>query len=258
MKCIDLDGFEANLWNTGYSHNTVNVYRNRLRTFSNSDDELFTTAVANVRRNGAGPSTVASFLAAFKAYCVYTDNVTELEQLNRYRAPSQFAPVPHPLPNGMVDVEKMLANCSGPVRVAIALGAFAGLRISETRSVTTDCLLQGHLTINGKGDKLRRVPISKALQRVLDEEISAPGLLVPMCDRWIRTKISRVANDSGVFHDNGEQVSSHDLRATFATMVYEKTGDILTVSRLLGHSSVTTTQIYLGINERAMAMAVEL
>lgn len=254
---IDLDGFETHLINSGYSRNTVKIYLRRLRTFSGQDADSFASSVSTAHRGGASASTVSSMLAAFKAYCQFAELDTELQYLYKYRTPKPQPPAPHPLPNGTKDVEKLLANSTGAVRVAIALGAYAGLRISESLSISSGSIVHGKLIIRGKGDKVRRVPISEALKRVLDEEITGPGNFIQMCDRSIRSKITQASIASGVRHRDGSPISSHDLRATFATACYENKHDILTVSRLLGHANVNQTQQYLGINEQAMAEAVE-
>jgi site-specific recombinase XerD len=77
--------------------------------------------------------------------------------------------------------------------------------------------------------------------------------LIPLEDRNARALITGIARRSGII----TTVSSHDLRATFATTVYDKTKNIRLVQSLLGHASVNTTMAYLGIDNDQARAAVE-
>lgn len=140
---------------------------------------------------------------------------------------------------------------------AVALGGLAGLRVSETISLTRDDVLgTGELRVKGKGEKTRRIPISSELARYLDK-MPASGRLVAMSNAGARKAITTAAVNAGVTGHDGGVVSSHDLRATFATALYRATRDIVLVQRLLGHSDVKTTQVYVGTDETASRAAVE-
>ena len=56
----------------------------------------------------------------------------------------------------------------------------------------------------------------------------------------------------------GGKVSPHTLRHTFATRLYEKTGDLHLVQRALGHRQITTTEIYARVGEGALRQAVRM
>ena len=219
--------------------------------------EMYAEWLNIARRSGASASTVRSRFFAGKAYFEWSAG--DAGMLAQYRLPSLPEPVPHPLPGGMADVRALLAHSSGEVNMIIALQGFAGLRISEARALTVHDIdwNRRELVIKGKGEKTRRVPISAELAPYLaDNTVTATGHYVTMSDRGARAAITRVARAAGVIGAGGS-VASHDLRATFGTAVYEKTGNILLVSRLLGHASVTTTQAYICTGNGARE-AVEL
>ncbi|MDR2094930.1 MAG: tyrosine-type recombinase/integrase [Treponema sp.] len=133
----------------------------------------------------------------------------------------------------------------------------AGLRISETASLTLDSLEKnlGGARIIGKGDKERRVFFSEecteALNAWLAERKALPGeesggaLFVsrrgkPLSVPGIRWIISRYASYSGV----KKNIHPHALRHSFATHLVNAGCDVRVVQELLGHESISTTQRY--------------
>ena len=253
---VDLDGFKASLYETSYSHNTIRIYVRRMTHYATSGEHSFSAWISNTHRAGAKAQVIISMLAAAKAYCAYAGLPDEIAILDRYKAPVPAPPDPHPLPNGLSDLQAMLEASAGPVRLAVALGGYAGTRVTETRSLTEESIARGRLVIRGKGDKVRRVPINEPLANIINEEYDGFGPLVPYGDSWLRKKISEAAFNAGVRHRDGSVPSSHDLRATFATNAFNNTNNIYHVSYLLGHTDVKTTQKYLGISDEQLELAV--
>jgi integrase/recombinase XerD len=147
---------------------------------------------------------------------------------------------------------------SAPDRRAVCLGAYAGLRISEVARLDwSDVDLENRQLriMNSKGNKSRRVPISPMLLEALLPNTG--GNVISGGEthdtQWLARRIRKA------FRRAGFDGSFHQLRHRYATLAYEASGDILAVSRLLGHASVVTTQIYVLTREdvaRAIALAV--
>ena len=70
--------------------------------------------------------------------------------------------------------------------------------------------------------------------------------------RAIQLKFARWVQDAGI----DRPVSVHSLHHTFATPLYEKTGDLYLVQRALGHRQITTTEIYARVSDEALRRAV--
>ena len=164
-----------------------------------------------------------------------------------------------PRPMTREDLHKVLDSMtSAPDRRAVCLGAYAGLRISEVARLDwSDVDLENRQlrVMNSKGNKSRRVPMSPVLLDVLLPVTG--GNVVTGGEthdtRWLARRIRKA------FRRVGVDGSFHQLRHRYATIAYEATGDILAVSRLIGHANVKTTQIYVRSREdvaRAIAMAV--
>jgi integrase/recombinase XerD len=133
-----------------------------------------------------------------------------------------------------------------------------GLRVSELVSVTSDQvnLMQGVVRLTGKGNKERLVPLGEEavdwLQRYIDEsrpelagESTARQLFITrrgagMTRQAFWYRIRHYAIKSGI----NKPLSPHTLRHAFATHLLNHGADLRVVQMLLGHSDLSTTQIY--------------
>lgn len=256
-----LDQFESFLARQGKSKNTVNVYSRNIRAFLNSGFSDPLEYIMDSRNSGASPSVLKSRTAALKSWSGYRSDSVAAVALDGYRLPRVGAPRPHPVPGGIVVVRAVLAGTVDPrTRVLIALGALAGLRVSESLAAGPACWdrASNDLVITGKGGKTRNIPVSTELAEIL--RANAPSdprsKYVHISDRQARSLITDQFNFFGIRHADGKSISSHDLRATFATALYENTQDILIVQRTLGHASPTQTQQYIGVNAEAARKGV--
>jgi site-specific recombinase XerD len=202
-----------------------------------------------------------STLRAFHRYLIANGVQATIPFLN-YRAPKAHRASAHPLPGMMIDVDAMIKASWRPHhRVLIGLCGYAGLRVSEARSITPRSIITDHegnhwLAVYGKGGTYREVPVAAELLTLLVDY--APALpdqpYVEVADRSARKAITEIAKRAGI----ARGVSSHDLRHTFGTEVYSKTKDLRVTQELLGHASSQTTEGYTGISadtKRAAVMA---
>ena len=164
-----------------------------------------------------------------------------------------------PRPMTREDLHKVIDSMTNASdRRAVCLGAYAGLRISEVARLDwADVDLENRelRIMNSKGNKSRRVPISPML---LDALLPNTGGNVinggeTHDTQWLARRIRKAFRRADV------DATFHQLRHRYATIAYEASGDILTVSRLLGHANLNTTQIYVRTRDdvaRAIAEAV--
>ena len=136
----------------------------------------------------------------------------------------------------------------------------SGLRLSELHGLDLSALDLGqeHAKVLGKGSKERLVPITGSARRAIDRYLprrlelgagsSAPDrealLLNPQGKRLSRRSIQSVVR--GFLDDAapGEGLSAHALRHSFATHLLDAGADLMAVKELLGHVSLSTTQVY--------------
>lgn len=142
----------------------------------------------------------------------------------------------------------------------VGLCGYVGLRVGEALSIRTDDIDMSSmlLTVRGKGDKTRTVPVSdRAWSSISSAYVVALGAedrrLVRYADRFARQIITNLGTRAGL----SRPVKSHDLRATFGTEVFNKSLNLRAVQDLLGHSNSSTTEVYTGVSMDTMRSAVE-
>lgn len=182
--------------------------------------------------------------------------------LDEFSLPAPGPVVPHPLPEGMSGVDRLIEVATNEhQRALVALCGYCGLRVAEAIAVRPSHFNRDErtLTVRGKGDKTRVVPVSNAAWSVLEMAYYRTLLagdndtLVGLQDAYARRIITILGKRAGL----SRNISSHDLRATFGTTVYERKKDIRLVQLLLGHQSSVTTEGYIGVNFSKMRDAVE-
>lgn len=121
-----------------------------------------------------------------------------------------------------------------------------GLRVSELANLKRDHvnLRTGELAVRGKGDKVRVVFLSdhakEWLKKYLTMRYDEDARVFPITARQIQRIVDRYARAAGLV----KKVHPHTLRHSMATDLLQSGADLRSVQAILGHSSVTTTQIY--------------
>jgi site-specific recombinase XerD len=155
---------------------------------------------------------------------------------------------------------------------AILITLFStGMRVSELCSLNRDKidLNRGELAIRGKGSKIRMVFLSDDCKKIIGEYLKkrpdideALFIRIPknaltfskesdlrLTPRSIQRIIKKYATRAGIV---GKHVSPHTLRHSFATDLLRNGADIRSVQTMLGHSSITTTQIYTHVTDKQL------
>ncbi len=158
--------------------------------------------------------------------------------------------------------DKLLFSYKAVVRdIAIVELLFAtGVRVSELCNLRTSDinLKEGYIKVFGKGSKERFIQIcskeTKAALRnysaLFKQEIAQSGYFFinrigqPMTSQSVRWMIRKYVNGAGL----DKNITPHTFRHTFATLLLEENVDIRYIQSMLGHSSITTTQIYTHVN----------
>ncbi len=172
------------------------------------------------------------------------------------------------------ELERLLSGANGPDlkslrdKAILELLFSAGLRVSELISINRDQinLKNQEFSVRGKGSKVRIVFISNtakaALESYLDKRTDIdPALFVRipkkesnsgknlrLTPRSIQRIVKYYANKAGIIKD----VHPHTLRHSFATDLLANGADIRSVQAMLGHSSITTTQIYTHVTNQQL------
>ena len=158
--------------------------------------------------------------------------------------------IPKPIPEPVL--ADALRTAAPDVRRMLLLGAYAGLRRAEIARVHSRDVSAWGLSVRGKGDKSRLVPLHPRLRAELDgldgwafPSPVRPGM--PVSAEHVGSRLESVLP---------EPWTTHSLRHRFATMSYRGTHDIRAVQQLLGHASPATTAIYTLVGDEELAAAV--
>ena len=146
--------------------------------------------------------------------------------------------------------------CEPRVAYPFLFSCFTGLRLSDVRSLKWSDIRNGVIFLRQKKTgEFVQVPIGKNARRFLRENDSEKVFHdFPTCEEWHNKKIREWAEAAGI---NGKHISFHVARHTFATLALGNGADLFTVSKLLGHTKITTTQIYAKVLDEGRKKAVD-
>jgi integrase/recombinase XerC len=221
--------------------------------------------ITHRRAEGLGPGGVQRALAAIRSLYRFLAREGILENAAPQGVRSPRLPKRLPRPLSRDDVARALevardndVDWIGRRDAALLTLLYgAGLRISEALSLKRgDVPLGETLTILGKGRKERAVPVLPLVQGAVADyadkipfsgEATAPLFLSrrgrPMSAREAQGLMQRLRGSLGL----SEKATPHALRHSFATHLLQGGGDLRSVQELLGHASLSTTQVYTAI-----------
>ena len=227
--------------------------------------------LAYLTRRGLGKRSMARTLSAVRTFYAWMHR-NDLVENNPARAvgtPKLDQHLPGHLDRAQVEMlfqaaaTRALEGKYVDVRNLAILELFysAGLRLSELRGINRPDLdlLAGVVKVRGKGRKERIVPVGQHAQRALrnyervrDELCKRIGLMADRTAVFLSQRGKRLS-PKGIQTavtgwlsqvDEGAGLSTHSLRHTFATHLLDAGADLRAVQELLGHASISTTQIY--------------
>jgi site-specific recombinase XerD len=159
--------------------------------------------------------------------------------------------------------------CKYRNRAIIAIMLMAGLRRGEVLRLKLNevSFEQGTIFVNqGKGSKDRMIPMNSRLKVLLSEYVQQRQRFGKKCiNFFVRIQGDAPLGESGMKKLIGQfqkrtkiDFSAHTLRHAFARLMLEGGCDIYTLSKLMGHSKITTTTIYLSCSNQQMSKSVEM
>ena len=267
----------------GLSDNTIRGYKGDLRNFSNylQDEgikrfqDLRTKMIVNFiekeKQRGLSENSISRSLVTIKMLYKYMImegkiSVNPMSSVNTLKLQKHLPEVLH-----YKAVEEILQapDCNDKLGIrdkAILVLMYAtGARVSEVASIKVSWINfdYGYIRCQGKGSKQRIVPMgaeaSKSIRRYLQEvrpflvkiEGDEPLLFLSRTGKMLRREniwsiVKKYAIKAGI----RSNISPHTLRHSFATHLLEGGADLRSVQEMLGHSNISTTQIYTHIDRK--------
>jgi len=262
----------------GLSRNTVKSYLYDLKEYLNFLSERGGGKIRTIDFEGTieflsaiegrkGVSTRARILSAIKGFhrFLYREEVLDRLEVSELSSPRILKKVPFVL--SQEEVERLIAQPDETTlglrdRAMLEVAYSAGLRVSElcnlkSEDVDWEILV---LRIRGKGNKERIVPFGRkardALRRYIERSrplLSKKSISPHLFLNYRGSRISRVSfwkllKKYALAASLPSVITPHTLRHSFATHLLEGGADLRIVQELLGHSSISTTQIYTKLN----------
>ncbi|MFN3889952.1 MAG: tyrosine recombinase XerC [Beijerinckiaceae bacterium] len=226
--------------------------------------------MAHKRAEGCGSRSLVRTLAALRSFARHLERngKAKLAPFNGVRAPKLHRSLPKPLSfDAAVRVasgDSLPGDAAEPwvtARDAAVLSLLygAGLRISEALAIRRREIAPGVdvLTVVGKGRKTRNAPLIGPVRAAVDEYLRlCPYVLKPdgplfvgvkggpLSPRIIQLSVARMRGALGL----PDSATPHALRHSFATHLLARGGDLRAIQELLGHASLSTTQIYTAVD----------
>jgi len=229
--------------------------------------------IAQLSREGLAPSSVARAVSAARGFFQFLlrDGHIKHQPTEDLDTPQKFSYLPRFLTEAEIDLlfsTPDIATKEGiRDRAMLELMYAGGLRVSELVSLKHGDVdvHTGLVVCHGKGSKERRVPIGKSAIHWLQRydsikagfgESAYPNLFLdrgkPLTRQFAWATIKKHAARIGL-----KNVSPHTLRHSFATHLLQHGADSRSVQALLGHSDISTTQIYTHITDRHLRAAYD-
>lgn len=271
-----VDRFLDAIWmERGLSANTLGAYRADLMTLwrglsernipiENAEKADLLDFIAGRVKSGAKPRSTARQLSSYRRFFRYImrEGLRDTDPTADIDMPRIGRSLPKTLTEDEVDALLRAPHTDEPLghrdRAMLELLYATGLRVSELISLKQSQVNfnQGVLRIVGKGDRERLIPLGEEAQRWLRNFIDGPRMEILLerqtdylfptrrGDRMTRQAfwhiIKRYAQKAGI----DKKLSPHSLRHAFATHLLNRGADLRVVQLLLGHSDLSTTQIY--------------
>lgn len=275
----------------GLSPNSVAAYQRDIEQFARfAQFEELVNAPADIEMStiehfmgslfdrGLARNSQARMLSGVRSFCKYLrlEGVMEDDPVEMIESPRPTRKLPDIL--SVEDITKMVDSVDLSRREGVRNKAMietlysCGLRVSELveLQISKVNLVDGWVQVIGKGNKERLVPIGqRAIGAMDDYLVQYRAELVPhpghedilflgrqgrgMSRQMAFTMIRRTAINAGI----RKSVSPHTFRHSFATHLVEAGADLRAVQEMLGHSSITTTEIYTHLDRRFLREQVE-
>jgi integrase/recombinase XerD len=265
----------------GLSNNTIISYREDLNSYLDYITRQHIDALSKIAKNdiinfmlnqkdkGISANSIARRLAAIRMFHRFLtrERILKSDPTSLIDSPKLWKKIPDTLSLNEVDVliaQPDIRDKRGIRDRAILETLYAtGMRVSEAANLKIDNvnLDIGFLRCIGKGNKERVIPLGKkailGLNRYLD--VSRPHLLKnKQCEFLFLNRFGRRISRQSVWKlikkyakqaRIKKSIKPHTLRHSFATHLLERGADLRSVQEMLGHSDISTTQIYTHINK---------
>ena len=247
------------VYTKGYSENTAKLYGNVLRSFATSmngrrwsdiTSEDIVKYLIIKKTAGASNNTIVANISAIRGLYNWMMRNYPLQQnpAKYIESPKKEKTIPHVL-NADDIIKAVQQEKSQDIKLAIMIMVTTGMRVSEARTLSYEQINMGtaQAVVKGKGNKERTIFFPSYVVETIKLRGKQEGeIFAGWQDREFRYAIFLAFDRIGV------KMSPHLLRHTFASNAINRGMRLDVLREILGHTSISTTQIYMHTNNVAM------
>ena len=242
------------------SNNTVKNYLIDLNQFFSNNfsytqlDKEFETFISKLRRKNLSLSSINRKVSVVKNFLKFLQSEKIIDQVNldKFESLKNSKKIPKAITKSQMDeifnsLNNSKSRNSKIYIMVLKLMFLSGLRVSEALNIKWNDLNTNDFSVNiyGKGSKERKVYLTQDFSNQLFYLKSNSIFIFHIKNKPISTRtINKFLNDSFKNGIINKSLSSHIFRHSFATTMLENNADIRHIQKLLGHSSISTTEIY--------------
>lgn len=241
----------------------------KLSAWDKLDAAQVRSLAARSRRAGLKSASLALRLSALRSFLDWQISQGTLKANPARSVATPRAPRHLPKNIDVDEVNRLLEiDINDPLavrdRAMLEIMYGAGLRLSELVGIDTGHLdlASGEVWVVGKGSKERRLPIGRTAVQWVEHWLEMRALFAPKDNAVFLSKqgkrisqrnVQKRFAEWGVKQGVSSHIHPHKLRHSFATHLLESSGDLRAVQELLGHASLSTTQIYTHLDFQHLA-----
>jgi integrase/recombinase XerC len=269
-------------YNKRYSSHTIDAYRRDIQRLINTLEDLghdawadtqadtIRAAMITARKTDLAPKSIQRILSSWRSFFTYLlqQRLVKLNPVEGIKAPKS----PQKLPKSL-DPDQISQVLNAPIasddpmamrdNAMVELTYSCGLRVAELASLNVFDIdmTDASLIVTGKGNKTRQLPIGRqavtAISSWLQQRsqlkcLDANALFINhrgqrMGVRGIQMRMAKMSAS------HGQHIHPHMLRHSFASHLLQSSGDLRAVQELLGHSNISTTQVYTHLDYQHLA-----
>ena len=242
----------------------------KLKSITLSDVHDYMIYLADVKKNKAATrSRKISSLKSFYKYLHVVIGYIEVNPMVKMEKPKREKRLP--IYMTLDESVKLLDSIEGHHKIRdyaiVSIFLNCGIRLSELTGLNVADIHDREMTIIGKGDKQREVYLNDTCKKAIDDYLQQRKYLgLDHEALFLSSRKKRIVNKSvqqllekhlDAAGLSGRKLSPHKLRHTAATLMYQNGTDIRVLKEILGHESISTTEIYTHINNKQMINAIK-
>lgn len=255
------------LWMRYMKENRFEITRESIKKVKISDIHGFLNNISENNSSGSRRNKISA-LKSFFEYCKQIELVGRNIIVGIKKQPKQPKRIPKYFT--LEECKRLVSAIDGKYkirdRMIIILFLNTGLRLEELVNLNISAVSNTHLTVVGKGNKERAIPLDLDIVKQLKEYMTARPkveskalFLSQQLKRISKQMVQAIVNNAiikaGLNVEEKNDVSVHVLRHTFATLQYQNGVSIRTIQKMLGHEDISTTQIYVQVADDQMIEA---